>query len=99
MREERIVEHAERQLFALASRLRRVPASGPTRSLHLRALELKRELARWRAQPPDMEARDRVLAALEELSRLTEEQSIVRELAHLPARSAGQPPWLSNQHS
>lgn len=98
MGDERIVEHAERQLFALAAQLRRVPASGPTRSLHLRALALKREIGQWRARPPDAEDRHRVFAELEELCVLTKEQSIARQLA-FSARSAGQPPWLALQHS
>jgi hypothetical protein len=97
MEDERIVEHAERQLYALASQLRNVPASGPTRELHLRALQLKRELARWRTQLPDPAVREAVFSELEELIRLTRKQPDRSRLAFTMARAAGKPPGLGHQ--
>lgn len=64
------IDHAERSLFALASELRRVPLDASTKGLHLRALELKREIARWRGRPPDPREPN---AVLEEIERLAEE--------------------------
>lgn len=57
---------AERLLFALATDLRHVRVEEATRALHLRALELKRVVARWPKDRPEHEARralcDEVLA-------------------------------------
>jgi hypothetical protein len=61
--------HAENQLFALAMELRRVPVQSRTRELHLRALELKRDVARWRASRPGESERERVFAEIEALTR------------------------------
>lgn len=73
---EEAIAHAEKLLFALAIELRRVPIQpGPleeprrTRGLHLRALELKRDVALWRASPPSEAERESVFAELVELTR------------------------------
>lgn len=63
------IDHAERALHVLARDLRAVPVDGTTRRLHLRALELKREVARWRDAEPDVPSRCAALDEIEELSR------------------------------
>jgi hypothetical protein len=59
-------QRAERLLFALATELRHVRLEETTRGLHLRALELKRAVARWPKDRPSATARralcDEVLA-------------------------------------
>jgi hypothetical protein len=62
------IDHAERCLFVVAHQLKRVPLQPSTRRLHLRALELKRAIGRWRDEPPDVAGRDEVLAQIEELA-------------------------------
>jgi hypothetical protein len=42
---------AEAMLYTLALQLRRLPVNDRTHRLHVRALELKRDLARWCAEP------------------------------------------------
>jgi hypothetical protein len=64
---ERWIDHAEQSLFALASELRRVPLDASTKHTHVRALELKRDVVRWRESLPDD---DVVSAALEEIEEL-----------------------------
>lgn len=66
---DRWIEHAERSLFALATELRRVPLAPDTRRLHLRALELKRAIKRWRDEAPDDAAIGAALEEIEELAR------------------------------
>lgn len=73
---EEAIAHAEKLLFALAIELRRVPIQPAaleeprgTRWLHVRALELKRDVALWRPSPPSKAERERVFAELEELTR------------------------------
>ena len=51
-------ERAERLLYELASDLRFVAVGERTRALHVRALELKGAVRRWRAECPDARARD-----------------------------------------
>lgn len=63
------IDQAERSLFALASELRRVPLGESTRQLHVRALELKREMVRWREHPPDQDVLTRALEEIERLAR------------------------------
>ncbi len=63
------IDHAERTLHALARELRGVPMKPSTRHLHLRALELKRKVVRWRDAAPDVPARSAVLEAIETLFR------------------------------
>lgn len=63
------IDHAERALHVLARDLRAVPVNAATRRLHLRALELKREVARWHDVEPDVPTRCAVLDEIEELSR------------------------------
>jgi hypothetical protein len=53
-------ERAERLLFALATDLRHLRIEEGTRALHLRALELKRAVARWPKDQPAAEARREV---------------------------------------
>jgi hypothetical protein len=49
---------AEELLFELATELVRLPFGGPTRELHIRALELKRRVGQWaRVIPSDAERR------------------------------------------
>ena len=60
-------ERAEALLYDLASKLVRVPLGPRTREVHLRALTLKREVARWRDAPPAEAARR---ATLDELVAL-----------------------------
>jgi hypothetical protein len=50
-------ERAERLLFALATDLRHLRIEEGTRVLHLRALELKRTVARWPKDRPAADAR------------------------------------------
>ena len=59
---------AEGILFDIAADLRRAPLAGSLR-LHLRALELKRMLVRWRDEPPDEASRAAVLRDLCALQR------------------------------
>jgi hypothetical protein len=62
--------HAESLLYELAVTLRRVPVEESTRRMHVRALDLKRQVVRWRAdQPP----RDERLSALDEIDQLAQE--------------------------
>ncbi|HVH40821.1 MAG TPA: hypothetical protein VM925_00715 [Labilithrix sp.] len=63
------IDHAERSLFDLASQLRRIPLESKTKPLHLRALELKREVASWRGRVPDLRTRAAVLDEIEQLAR------------------------------
>lgn len=66
------IEHAERALFVLANELRRVPLEPDTRRMHVRALELKREVARWRDRRPDIRERSAILEEIEALAREAE---------------------------
>lgn len=45
---------AEALLFELAAELQVLPFEDGTRTLHLRALELKRVLSAWRDEPPNV---------------------------------------------
>jgi len=60
-------ERAERLLFALATDLRHLRIEEGTRTLHLRALELKRTVARW---PKDRPAPDERRQLCEEVLSL-----------------------------
>lgn len=60
---------AERSLYSLANDLRRVTLEKRTKRLHLRALELKREVATWRDRPPDPASCSATLEEIEELAR------------------------------
>lgn len=62
------VDYAERCLHGLAHDLRRVPFLPSTRALHVRALELKRDVARWRRTVPDVDTRVRTLDEIEQLA-------------------------------
>ncbi len=65
--------HAEALLYDLATVLRCVPLGSHTRALHVRALELKRDVCRWPADRPAPSARR---AALEELVGLRREAAM-----------------------
>jgi hypothetical protein len=71
------VEHgqAEALLSDVAAELVRLPFEGRTRSLHLRALELKRQLGQWATAPID-DARRTVKGIL----ALRDEAAVWREL-------------------
>ncbi len=63
------IEHAERRLRALAIELRRVPLAERTWRMHVRALELKRAVARWRAERPAVAERTALVAEIDDLAR------------------------------
>jgi len=67
------LQHAEAVLYELAVLLRRVPLDEQTRDLHLRALHLKRDVAKWHEQVADESSRR---AVLNELVRLRREASL-----------------------
>jgi hypothetical protein len=67
------VDHAERSLYVLATELRRIPLDTATKRLHLRALELKRNVARWREHPP---SRETAVSTLEEVEALAREAQL-----------------------
>ena len=83
------IDCAERLLFELAAELRFVPVEERTRRLHLRALELKREVRSWRTQPPELAACD---ALCDEVQSLADEARRVQAERHssLPRASV----WL-----
>lgn len=62
------VRDAEQLLFDLACQLRGVPVAPGTARIHVRALELKREIQAWQTAPPDEAATDAVLAELRKLT-------------------------------
>ena len=62
------IDHAERCLHVLAHDLRRIPFVESTRRLHVRALELKREVALWSVDAPDVTTRSTTLDEIETLS-------------------------------
>lgn len=62
------VRWIERLLFELAAELRFVPVEGSARTLHVRALELKREVRAWHEAPPESAKVDTVLSEIEELT-------------------------------
>jgi hypothetical protein len=72
------LDHAERGLYVLATELRRIPLDAVTRRLHLRALELKRNVARWREHPP---SRETAASTLEEVEALAREAQLHSPLA------------------
>jgi hypothetical protein len=72
---------AERLLYGLAGDLRRLPVHS-TLSLHLRALQTKRAVLRWRESPPDEASRRAVFA---ELASLRSEIEAREELTLLRA--------------
>jgi hypothetical protein len=61
------IQRAEAILHDLAAELRLVPLEEHTSHLHIRALELKREVARWAQTCPPRESR---VAAIDELVEL-----------------------------
>lgn len=61
------IEHAEQLLHVLAYELLRVPYSEAR--LHVRALELKREIDSWRHSTPPSTRVSMVLDEIEELTR------------------------------
>lgn len=65
-----LIDHAEQSLFVLAKELTRVPLDARTKSLHLRALRLKRTIADWKEHAP---SRDATLSALQEIEALARE--------------------------
>ncbi len=67
------LQRAEAVLYELALVLRRVPVDERTRELHLRALHLKRDVARWHSHMADDATRR---AVLDELGRLQSEAAI-----------------------
>jgi hypothetical protein len=67
------LQRAEAVLYELALVLRRVPVGERTRELHLRALHLKRDVARWHSHMADDATRR---AVLDELGRLQSEAAI-----------------------
>ncbi len=69
-RREHIRWRVEEALHRLAVELRRVPVGEATRRLHVRALELKRDVTRWGEQRADGET---MRAALEEIDGLLAE--------------------------
>lgn len=73
------VDYAERCLHGLAHDLRRVPFLPSTRRMHVRALELKRDAARWRATVPDVDARVRTLDEIEQLASEARRWRVPRE--------------------
>lgn len=62
---------AEGLLFALASELRYVPVEERTRELHVRALELKRDVAEWLRRRPDASVRQALCREVQELQAET----------------------------
>lgn len=63
------IDYAERYLHGLAHDLRRVPFVESTRRMHLRALELKRAIARWKEERPDVAVRAAAVDEVEALAR------------------------------
>lgn len=63
---ERDVHSAEALLHALATELRNVPVDERTQALHVRALQLKREVTQW-GEAIAAEVRDQVLEELHAL--------------------------------
>ncbi len=61
------VRQAETLLYDLAVMLRQVPLREHTRELHLRALQLKRDVGQWVVHPPARSVRQ---AAIEQLMEL-----------------------------
>jgi len=76
---------AEAFLHDIAVKLAHVPLGGPERELHLRALALKRDVARWRDERPDGATVQKTLEVLAYLDRESREAL----LAH--ASRVGQP--------
>jgi hypothetical protein len=64
---EQDVLHAELLLHELALELCQVPVDSHTRELHLRALQLKRDVAAWKSAPAPDAIRRAVVAELGEL--------------------------------
>lgn len=63
------IAHAERRLRGLALDLRRLPLVESTWRIHVRALELKSIVARWRKERPDAVARATLLDYVDVLTR------------------------------
>jgi len=61
------IDCAEQLLYELAAVLRAVPVEERTKDLHVRALELKRDVAAWRGRRPSDETCDAILDELEGL--------------------------------
>jgi hypothetical protein len=67
-------EIAEELLFTLAAELRFVPIEERTMRLHLRALELKREVRAWQAAAHEREpTKEEIGAVMDEIRRLAGE--------------------------
>jgi len=87
------IDYAERCLYALAHDLRRVPFVDGTRRMHLRALELKRAIARWREECPSVEARAAALDEVEQLAR-----AVRSYVEHRGGGGANACSWNSRRH-
>lgn len=91
---EEAIARAEKLLFALAIELRAVPVHEQTRAVHLRALELKRAVASWRASRPGEDERARVFEQIGALGR--EVQAARRSRPEItPARLGAERPFAS----
>ena len=66
---ERDVCRATSVLHSLAVELLHVPVDSCTRELHIRALDYKRDVARWTEGSPSAETRAAVISDLEALQR------------------------------
>jgi hypothetical protein len=77
---------AEQLLFDLAAELRFVPVEERSRSLHLRALELKRTVREW-TERARMASLDEIEAVIGEIHELT---SQARKLREAPSRIGNQ---------
>jgi hypothetical protein len=75
---------AEELLHELALDLRHVPVDGQTQALHVRALQIKRDVIRWADQSLAAEERTRVLDELSEL------RAVARRAVGPLARCRGQ---------
>jgi hypothetical protein len=91
---EETIARAEELLFALAIELRAVPVHERTRAVHLRALELKRDVASWRASPPIEDDRTRVFREIETLTR--EAQAARRSRPQITAARLSERPFASS---
>ena len=63
---ERDTRNAQALLHTLALELRHVPVDGQTQAIHVRALQLKRDVTHWQ-ESLAAEARERVLEELSDL--------------------------------
>ncbi len=62
------IQRAESMLYDVAVALKRLRLDESTRGVHLRALDLKRAVGRWRSEEPTPEDRSSVLEEIRQLA-------------------------------